>query len=60
MKYVADEGQWYSILPEVWKNVMTALFNKNIVEIPDNYAHASDPESDYQSNMENGDKWGGL
>ena len=59
MKYMADEGQWYSILPDVWKDVMSKLSNKNIIEIKDGYAHESDPESDKQCYMENGDKWGG-
>ena len=60
MKYLIKEQKWYSILPEVWKNVNAALSSNNIIQIENGYSHSSAPETVKQHDSGNGEKWGGY
>ena len=58
MKYLPDEGKWYSISRDHWENVKPTLSNQIII-IENEYNHEGDPEEIKEHKFGNGEKWGG-
>ncbi len=59
MKYMPDEGKWYTILSDVWNAAKATLSANTAITINDTYTHESNPEPEKQYDVGNGEKWGG-
>ncbi|XP_028406171.1 uncharacterized protein LOC114528690 [Dendronephthya gigantea] len=58
MKYIPNKGKWYSISHDQWEQSKSTLSDCAVVEIKDSDNDESEPATDKQKIIGNGEKWG--